>query len=124
MHLRAFTGTTLFPTFAVTLGIFAAVGLAIFLSSHAFAQSNSAPDFGATTATRTVNEYTGTEHSRNDEPWYEDIGAPVTATDADQDKLTYSNQERPFVPLLSLTGSPANCRSADPSTTRRPVPTP
>ena len=89
MHLRLFTGTTLFPTFAVALGIFAAVGLAIFLSSHAFAQSNSAPDFGATTATRTVNEYTGTD-IEEDEPWYEDIGAPVTATDADQDKLTYS----------------------------------
>ena len=94
MHFRPFSGTALFPKLAVALALFAAVGLAIFLSSHAFAQSNSAPDFGTTTATRSVDEYTG----RNlvyDSPWYENIGAPITATDADQDRITYTIKNCP-----------------------------
>ena len=89
MHLRAFSGTSLYPALAVTLALIAAVGLAIFLSSHAFAQSNNAPDFGATTATRSVDEYTG-RNLENDSPWYENIGDPITATDADDDRITYT----------------------------------
>ena len=89
MHLRPFSGTTLFPKLAVAVALFAAVGLAIFLSSHAFAQSNSAPDFGATTATRSVDEYTG-RNSGNDRPWYVNIGAPITAADNDNDIVTYT----------------------------------
>ena len=90
MHRRAFSGTALFPTFAVTLALLTVVGVAVFLSSHAFAQSNSAPVFteGAN-ATRTVNEYTG-NNIVNDSPWYKNIGAPVTATDDDNDIITYT----------------------------------
>ena len=90
MHRRAFSGTALFPTFAVTLALLTVVGIAVFLSSHAFAQSNSAPVFteGAN-ATRTVNEYTG-NNIINDSPWYENIGAPITATDDDNDIITYT----------------------------------
>ena len=41
------------------------------------------------TATRSVDEYTG-RNSGNDRPWYVNIGAPITATDADQDRVTYT----------------------------------
>ncbi len=80
MHLRAFTGTTLFSLFAVALALLAAIGLAIFLTDQVFAQ-NSAPDFGATTATRSVDENTSS---------YTNIGAPITATDDDSDLIIYT----------------------------------
>ena len=89
MHLRSLTGTTAISLFAAMVGLCALLGLMIFLTNQAFAQSNSAPDFGATTATRSVDEYTGS-NVLNDRPWYGNIGDPVTATDADNDKLTYS----------------------------------
>ena len=83
MHLRAFAGTTLFSLFAVALALLATVGLAVLLSTQAFAQSNSAPDFGDTTATRSVNENTAP---------FTEIGLPVSATDDDSDDLVYSIQ--------------------------------
>ena len=89
MHLRSLTGTTAISLFAAMVGLCALLGLMIFLTNQVFAQSNSAPDFGATTATRSVDEYTGS-NVLNDRPWYGNIGDPVTATDADNDKLTYS----------------------------------
>ena len=88
MHLRPFSGTALFQLSAVTLALFAAVGLAIFLTDQVFAQ-NSAPDFGAETATRSVDEYTGTD-VKADRPWYVNIGAPITAADNDNDIVTYT----------------------------------
>ena len=78
MHFRAILGASLFPIFALILALLAAMGLAVLLSSYAFAQVNSAPDFGAETATRSVDENTSS---------YTNIGAPITATDADQDDL-------------------------------------
>ena len=70
MHFRAILGASLFPIFALILALLAAMGLAVLLSSYAFAQANSAPDFGAETATRSVDENTSS---------YTNIGAPVTA---------------------------------------------
>ena len=81
MHLRAYAGTTLYSLFAVALALLATVGLAVLLSTQAFAQSNSAPDFGATTATRSVNENTAS---------YTNIGTPITATDGDDDLIIYT----------------------------------
>ena len=48
---------------------------------QAASSTNSAPEFGATTAVRTVPENTAAGRS---------IGSPVTATDSDNDTLTYS----------------------------------
>ena len=85
MQRRAYSGKSPFPLVFLALALLAALGLAIFLSSHAFAQAvNSAPDFGATTATRSVDENTSP---------YTNIGAPVTATDGDSDDLVYSIQD-------------------------------
>ena len=47
----------------------------------AYAQSNGAPEFPSETDSRSVDENT---------KWFEPIGAPVTATDPNNDKLTYS----------------------------------
>ena len=48
----------------------------------AYAQSNGAPEFPSTeTGVRDVDENT---------TWFESIGNPVTATDPNNDKLTYS----------------------------------
>ena len=81
MHLRAFSESNSVLALVVALALLATLGLAILLSSHAFAQSNSAPDFGATTVTRSVEENKG---------WYTNIGDPLTATDSDNDVLTYT----------------------------------
>ena len=83
MHLRPFSGTALLPILAVSSALFAAVGLAVLLTDQVFAQ-NSAPDFGATTATRSVDENTAS---------YTNIGTPITATDGNSDDLVYSIQD-------------------------------
>ncbi len=80
MHFRPLSGTTFFSLIAVALTILATVGLAVLLSSQVFAQ-NSAPYFDAETATRSVNENTAS---------YTNIGAPITATDDDSDRLIYT----------------------------------
>ena len=82
MFLRPIAGATLFPIFSIALAIILTVGLALLVSDQAFAQNN-APDFGAATATRSVNENTSS---------YTSIGDPITATDADQEDLVYSIQ--------------------------------
>ena len=89
MHLRDFTGITFVSAVAASAGLVALLWLTMLPANQAFAQGNSAPDFGATTATRSVDEYTG-RSVVNDQPWFENIGAPVAATDADDDMLSYS----------------------------------
>ena len=89
MHLRVCTGITFVSAVAASAGLVALLWLTMLLANQAFAQGNSAPDFGATTATRSVDEYTG-RNVVNDQPWFENIGAPVEATDADDDMLSYS----------------------------------
>lgn len=82
MHFRPLIGTISFPLLGVALAFFATVGLAVLLSSYAFAQSNSAPDFTAgPAATRSVDENANS---------YVNIGDPVTATDANDDLITYT----------------------------------
>ena len=90
MHLKAFSGITFVSALAGLAGLVALLGLAMLLSSQIFAQGNSAPEFSeGATATRSVNEYTGTD-VEVDRPWYENIGAPITATDDDNDIITYT----------------------------------
>ena len=84
MRISPFPGKTSFTLFFLALALLVSLALAILLSGHAFAEvPNNAPDFGATTATRSVDENTSS---------YTSIGAPVIATDADQDDLVYSIQ--------------------------------
>ena len=90
MHLKAFSGITFVSALAGLAGLVALLGLAMLLSSQIFAQGNSAPEFSeGATATRSVNEYTGAD-VEVDRPWYENIGAPITATDDDNDIITYT----------------------------------
>jgi len=83
MHLSPFYGKTPFTRFFLALALLVSLGVATLLSGHAFAQANSAPEFSAQTATRSVDENT---------PSYTNIGSPVTATDDDSDDLVYSVQ--------------------------------
>ena len=83
MHLSPFLGKSSFTLFFLSLALLATLVIATLLSGHAFAQANSAPDFGAATATRSVDENTAS---------YTNIGSPVTATDSDSDELVYSIQ--------------------------------
>ena len=83
---------------AVTLPLVALVLAALLLSGEpASAQSNSAPVFNPTTVTLSVAENT---------PPGTDIGDPVTATDADNDTLTYSLDgfDSVFFSIVSTTG--------------------
>ena len=90
MHRRAISVLNPFRALAVAFALLATLSLAILLTGQLLAQSNNPPVFteGAT-AIRSADEYTG-RNVVNDQPWYEDIGDAVTATDADDDKLTYT----------------------------------
>ena len=85
MGRRALVGT--FATLGVValVGMFAALSLLFSSPLPAYAQgANNAPEFTeGPTATRTVNENTAAFHP---------FGDPVTATDVDDDRLTYSIQ--------------------------------
>ena len=66
---------------AALVGLFAALPSTFSPQDPVFAQSNNPPSFASDEATRTVDENT---------PWLQNIGGPVTATDGDDDPLTYS----------------------------------
>ena len=63
------------------VGLLAAISSTFSPQDAVFAQSNNPPSFASDEATRTVGENT---------PWLQNIGGPVTATDGDDDPLTYS----------------------------------
>ena len=81
MRRRTLIGTIGMPGLAALVGLFAALSSTFSPQDAVFAQSNNPPSFASDEATRTVDENT---------PWLQNIGGPVTATDGDDDPLTYS----------------------------------
>ena len=82
MNSRMFFAAAAVLSVIVLAALSAALPSALLPGNTAYAQTNSAPQFPSSeTGTRTVDENT---------PWYQNIGDPVTATDPDDDKLTYS----------------------------------
>ena len=69
-------------TFLAAVAVFSViVFVALFAVLPISAQTNSAPQFSAETATREVDE---------NAPSFHNIGGPVTATDLDDDRLVYT----------------------------------
>ena len=69
-------------TFLAAVAVFSViVFVAVFAVLPVSAQTNSAPQFSAETATRNVGE---------NSPSFHNIGVPVTATDSDDDRLVYT----------------------------------
>ena len=82
MCRRALVGTVAMLGVVALVGLFAALSLLFSSPLPAYAQgTNSAPEFSAEDAIRVVAE---------NSPAYHDIGLKVTATDDDDDRLTYS----------------------------------
>ena len=82
MNRRTFLAAAAVLSVIVLAALSAALPSALLPGNTAYAQANNAPQFPASeTGTRTVDENT---------PWYQNIGDPVTATDPDDDELTYS----------------------------------
>ena len=82
MNRRTFLAAAAVLSVIVLAALSAALQSVLLPGNTAYAQANSAPQFPASeTGTRTVDENT---------PWYQNIGDPVTATDPDDDELTYS----------------------------------
>ena len=81
MRRRTLIGTIGMLGLAALVGLFAALPSTFSPQDPVFAQSNNPPAFASDEATRTVGENT---------PWLQNIGGPVTATDGDDDPLTYS----------------------------------
>ena len=91
MNSRMFFAAAAVLSVIVLAALSAALPSALLPGNTAYAQTNSAPQFPSSeTGTRTVDENT---------PWYQNIGDPVVATDPDDDKLTYSLEKRPHIPL-------------------------
>ena len=81
MRHRALVGIISILGVAALFGLFAALASPLSPPDSAYAQSNTPPAFPSGATTRDVDEKT---------PSYRDIGDPVTATDDDNDTLTYS----------------------------------
>ena len=83
--------------FIVLIGLFAAPISPLSWHSPAAVEANSPPEFSSATTTREVNENT---------PSFRNIGIPVTATDGDNDRLTYSleNASKSHFAIKSSTG--------------------
>ena len=81
MRRRTLIGTIAMLGLAAVVGLFAALSSTFLPQDAVFAQSNNSPAFASDEATRTVDENI---------PWLQNIGGPVTATDGDDDPLTYS----------------------------------
>ena len=82
MNRRTFLAAAAVLSVIVLAALSAALPSALLPGKTAYAQANNAPQFPASeTGARTVDEHT---------PWYQNIGDPVTATDPDDDELTYS----------------------------------
>ena len=88
MGRRVLVGTVATLGLVALVGMFAALSLLFSSPGPAYAQTNSAPQFSSDAITLVVDEYT--DVSEGSTPWYRSIGTPVTATDADDDKLTYT----------------------------------
>ena len=97
MRRRTLIGTIGMLGLAALVGLFAALPSTFSLQDPVFAQSNNPPSFASDEATRTVDENT---------PWLQNIGGPVTATDGDDDPLTYSleNAGTSHFTIVSSTG--------------------
>ena len=80
MYYRAFFGTITMLGLAALIGMFAVLSSPLSPPSPAYADSNDQPKFDPNTATLSVDENTAA--GRN-------IGDPITADDADNDRLTY-----------------------------------
>ena len=81
MRHRTLIGTIGMLGLAALVGLFAALSSTFSPQDAVFAQSNNPPSFASEETTLTVDENT---------PWYQKIVSEVTATDADDDLLTYS----------------------------------
>ena len=82
MRHRTLIGTIGMLGLAALVGLFAALSSTFSPQDAVFAQSNNPPSFASEETTLTVDENT---------PWYQNIGDdPVTATDRDDDPLTYA----------------------------------
>ena len=81
MPRKAFVGTIAAVCVVALAAMFAMLPSSLPFPIPAYAQSNGAPEFPSETDSRSVDENT---------KWFEPIGAPVTATDPNNDKLTYS----------------------------------
>ena len=86
MRHRTLIGAIGMLGLAALVGLFAALSSTFSPQDAVFAQSNNPPLFASDETTRTVDEHPRGE----DAPWYRNIGGPVTATDGDDDPLTYS----------------------------------
>ena len=82
MPRKAFVGTIAAVCVVALAAVFGMLPSSLPFPVPAYAQSNGAPEFPSTeTGVRDVDENT---------VWFESIGNPVTATDPNNDKLTYS----------------------------------
>ena len=97
MRHRTLIGTIGMLGLAALVGLFAALSSTFSPQDAAFAQSNNPPSFASEETTRTVDENT---------PWLQNIVGPVTATDGDDDPLTYSleNAGTSHFTIVSSTG--------------------
>ena len=89
MSHRHLIGTLSVLSCTALIGLFAVLGSPFSPHSPAYAQSsNNVPQFPPSeTGVRSVDESTASDQN---EPSYQNIGDPVAATDADDDKITYS----------------------------------
>ena len=122
MHLRLFSRSLPFSALVAVLVLLATLALAVPAANQLLAQSNSAPDFGAETATRSVNEYTGSNLA-SDSPWFENIGLPITATDDNNDRITYTIKNSHTSPFY-IDWFTGQLQVGSPWTTRMPALTP
>ena len=97
MRHRTLIGTIGMLGLAALVGLFAALSSTFSPQDAVFAQSNNPPTFASDETTRTVDENT---------PWFQNIVGPVTATDGDDDPLTYSlgNAGTSHLTIVSSTG--------------------
>ena len=97
MRRRTLIGTIGLLGLAALVGLFAALWSTFSPQDAVSAQANNPPAFASDETTRTVDENT---------PWLQNIVGPVTATDADDDPLTYSleNAGASHFTIVSSTG--------------------
>ena len=97
MRHRTLIGTIGMLGSAALVGLFVAFSSIFSPQDAVFAQSNNPPLFASDETTRTVDENT---------PWLQNIAGPVTATDGDDDPLTYSleNAGKLHFKIVSSTG--------------------
>ncbi len=90
MHHRTLIGTIAMLGFIALAGLFSALSLSLSSPSPAYAQANSPPQFPPEEITLEMEE---------NMPPFESIGDPVTASDDDSDRLTYSLEHARTLPF-------------------------